>query len=285
MVRRTWLAVLVTVIVCASFAAHAVAALVDAHLDTAHVPAPLVRHVESAPPARMKLDGAELVARNMFCSTCSPEPGPTSLSPDVFVPDAYLIATSIGRDPYATILVPATSVQGSFGVGDTVPGVGTITHVGFINVEVTDAIGRTGTLSLLPRTAGGRSERDAATSAPAAADPFAGRVRRIDDTTYEVERSLVRDLVGGGVKTGGARVVPQATDGKLEGLRLVGVRPGSPAAALGLQSRDLLQAINGTKIESANTLLGFYAELESLSTVELAGTRNGQPLTLLLRLR
>lgn len=286
MVRRTWLAVLATVAVCALFAAHAVAALLDArYLDSAHVPSPLIRHVQIAAPAkRSKPDGAELVARNMFCSTCSPEPGPTSLPATSFVPDAQLIATSIGRDPAATIAVPGSGVQGSFGVGDPVPGVGTITQIGFITVELVDATGRTGTLSLLPHTTGGHSDADAATSAPVAADPFEGRVRRIDDTTYEVERSLVRDLVGGNVKAGGVRIVPVTTAGKLDGLRVIGVRAGSPAAALGLKSRDVLQAINGDRIESANTLLGFYAQLDSLSNVELAGTRNGKPLTLHLRL-
>ena len=43
--------------------------------------------------------------------------------------------------------------------------------------------------------------------------------------------------------------------------------------------------MNNTKIESANTLLGLYAELDKLQTVELAGTRKGKPLTLTLRLR
>ncbi len=286
MVRRTWLAVLATVAVCALFAAHAVAALLDArYLDSAHVPSSPLRHVQAAAPAeRSTPDGSQLVTRNMFCSTCSPVPGPTSLPATSFVPEAQLIATSIGRDPAATIVVPGSGVQGSFGVGDALPGVGTITQIGFITVELVDAAGRTGTLSLLPST-GGRSEADAATSAPAAADPFEGRVRRIDDTTYEVERSLVRDLVGGNVKAGGVRIVPVTTGGKLDGLRLTGVRPGSPAAALGLKSRDVLQAINGDRIESANTLLGFYAQLDSLNNVELAGTRDGKPLTLHLRLR
>ena len=47
----------------------------------------------------------------------------------------------------------------------------------------------------------------------------------------------------------------------------------------------MLQAVNNQKIESANTLLGLYSQLEQLNTVELAGTRAGKPLTLTLRLR
>jgi hypothetical protein len=288
LVRRTWLVALVTLVVCASFAAHAVASLVEArYLDTrAHGPAPfIIRPVQVAAPASTP-DGTELVARNMFCSTCEVSPGPTSGSPLAFSPDATLIATSVGTDPYATLRVTASDAQGSYGLGDAVPGVGTITRIGFVSIDIENAHGDTGTLSLLaPLTPGGRSDGGAATPAPAAADPFDGRIKKIDDTTFEVERGLVRDLVSGSLKTGGARILPVTKDGKLDGLRLVGVRPDSPAGRLGLVNRDLLQTINGTKIESANTLLDLYAGLETLSTVELGGTRGGKPLTLVLRLR
>jgi hypothetical protein len=286
LVRRTWLALLVTLIVCASFAARAVASLVEArYLDTnAHGPAPLIRPVQVAPPASTP-DGSLFVARNMFCSTCEVSPGPTNVSPSGFTPDATLIATSIGADPSATLRVTATDAQGSYGVGDAVPGVGTITRIGFVSIDLTNAAGVTGTLSLLSPTPGGRSDAGAATPAPAAADPFDGRIRKIDDTTFEVERGLVRDLVSGSLKTGGARIAPISKDGKLDGLQLIGVRRGSPAAALGLLNRDLLQTINGTKIESANTLLDLYAKLDTLGSVELGGTRGGKPLTLVLRLR
>src|SRR5690606_25847965 len=103
--------------------------------------------------------------------------------------------------------------------------------------------------------------------------------------TFEVDRSLVRDLVGGSVGAAGARIAPITKNGKLEGLRLFGVRPSSIAGALGLKNGDVLEAVNNQKIESANTLLGLYSQLDQLGTVELAGTRGGKPLTLTLRLR
>lgn len=281
--RRTWLVSLATVIACSVFAARTVSSLTDAsYLDS--VPpkqAPLPQVVQVAPPVT-KPDGAELVARNMFCSTCEApgEPGPT----DSFTPNAVLIATSIGSDPRATLRVFGSDVQGSWGVGDVVPGVGRIEQIGFTMIEVADG-SRRGTLSLLDSQSGGRSEAGAATPAPAAAAPFSDRLRKIDDHTFEVDRSLVRDLVGGSVRAGGARIAPITKNGKLEGLRLFGVRPGSIGAAVGLQNGDILQAVNNERIESANTLIGLYARLEQLSTVELAGTRRGKPLTLTLRLR
>lgn len=290
LVRRTWLVGLTTVIVCSAFAAHAVAALVEADylapLPTSPrlVKQPPVAAIAGAPVP----DGSEFVARNMFCSTCGPVllAGGTG-STDRFSPAAELIATSIGVRPFATIRVPASEVQGEWTLGDRIPGLGVLERIGFSSVDVRDAEGRIGTLSLLPTAplSGGRSEVGAATPDPAAANPYADRIRKIDDSTYEVERSVVRDLVSGSMQTAGARVLPINKDGKLDGLRLVGVKPGALAASLGLANGDVLQGINNTKIESANTLLGLYADLDKLDTVELAGIRKGKPLTLTLRLR
>jgi hypothetical protein len=287
LVRRTWLVVVVTVMVCAAFTAHAVAALVDArYLEPVSSP-PLARPVRAAPVITPTPDGSAFVTRNMFCSTCGPSvllgPGPT----DSFSPAAELIATAVGTATFATVRVPATEVQGDWEVGDMIPGLGTVARIGFASIDLRDSDGRIGTLSLLPSapTSGGRSEVGAATPDPAAANPYADRIRKIDDTTYEVERSVVRDLVSGSMQSAGARVLPVNKDGKLDGLRLIGVKPGGLANSLGLANSDVLQGVNNTKIESANTLLELYAQLDKLDTVSLDGTRRGKPLKLTLRLR
>lgn len=284
--RRTWLVAIAAVIACSVFAAHGIASLVEAqYLDPA-LSRPVPLHVQAPAPVSVTTpDGSTFVARNMFCSTCVGSgggPGPT----DSYHPDAILIATSVGRDSRATLRVPQTEAQGSWGVGDVVPGVGKIERIGFVSIDVIDVAdpNRRGTLSLFD-SVGGRSDASAATLAPAAADPFADRVKKIDDTTYEVDRSLVRELVGSSGGNAGARIFPISKNGKLEGLRLVGVKSTSVAAAIGLRSGDVLQAVNNTKIESANTLLTLYSQLDQLNNVELAGTRGGKPLSLMLRLR
>jgi membrane-associated protease RseP (regulator of RpoE activity) len=218
----------------------------------------------------------------MFCSTCEPDPGPGPTAS--FVPDAQLIATSVGDDPRATVRVRATEAQGSWGLGEEIPGVGTIDRIGFVTIDVVDGTGRHATLSLLEPA---QATTAIAAPAPAAttSDPYADRLKKIDDKTYEVDRSLVRELVGGSMAKAGARVSPMSKDGALTGLKVLGVRQNGLAARLGLQNGDVLEGINNTKIESANTLLGLYAQLETLNTVELEGTRRGKPLTLTLRLR
>lgn len=277
--RRTWLVIAVTVFVCSVFAVRTVEALTTSVLEDTPRSVPLHK---VQPEPKVKPDGTSLVTRNMFCSTCAPTSGPGSTV--LYKPDAILIATSIGNDTRATLRVPASEVQGSFGLGDRVPGIGTITRIGFVSIDIVGPEGQKGTISLFD---GGRSDAGAATPAPATAapDPFAGRIKKLDDHTFEVDRSLVRELVTGSVRTGSARISPQIKDGQVTGLRLFGVREGQLASALGLKNGDVLQAVNNQKIESANTLLDLYAQLPTLNVVELAGTRGGKPLTVTLRLK
>ena len=216
----------------------------------------------------------------MFCSTCTAtiESG----SADAFVPDAVLIATSLGTDPRATVRVPASEVQGSWGLGERIPGVGTVSEIGWSMIEIVDASGRHGRLSLVAPAAA-TAARDAGPTAPAT--PWADRIRKIDDHTFEVERSLVSELVSGAVRPGGTRIMPVSENGKLTGLRIYGAGESTLAGALGLHNGDVISDVNGKHIESANTLVQLYGQLDTLSTVELDGTRAGKPLALTLRLR
>ena len=280
--RRTGLVILVAVAACAALAAHAVASLAEA-MYLAPAPRagtpPLVPPA-SAPKPRTPPDGAALVTRNLFCSTCTTlaGPGPT----DSFIPDAILVATSIGFEPRASLRT--ASVLGSFGIGDLVPGVGTIAQIGFTYVELVDASGRHGRITF---DIAARGDGPAATGpAAAASDPWEGRLKKIDDHTYEVDRSLVRELVGGSAKAGPVRITPVTGEGgQLAGLRFGYVREGTLPFALGMKNGDQISEINGTKITSANTLLDVIAKLDQLNVVEVDGTRGGKPLGITLRLR
>ena len=109
-------------------------------------------------------------------------------------------------------------------------------------------------------------------------------MRQIDDQTYEVDRSLVRELVSGGTRPG-VRPVPMFERGELVGIRLFGVGADSIPAALQLRTGDTLTAINGASIKSLQQLLDLYAGLDQLSSVEVSVVRAGQPLVRVLRLR
>ena len=279
--------VVVAVIACSAFAARAVAALASAEYLTpaSHGVSPPPRVVRSSAPARKSPDGAGLVKRNMFCSTCDPAPidsGPTSA---IYTgKPAVLIATGLGRESWATVRVVETEVQGSWSLGETIPGVGTIERIGGISIDVVDGAGHRAKLSLLD-TAAGPATSAATPAAAAPADPFAERIKKLDDHTYEVDRDLVRELVSGAAKPGKMRMTPIIKDGEVAGVRVFGVTPGTPAFAIGMKNSDIISAIDGEPIKTAQQLLDLYAKLDQISSVELQGTRGGKPLAIALRLR
>lgn len=280
--QRPWLFTLFTVGVCAGFAARATGALVEARYLSDAPGLALRRALPPAPPVRPRPDGSDLVARDMFCSQCAPgglDPaGGPAMTP------AILIATSLGREPRATIAIPATAVQGAWGVGEAIPGLGRLDRVGATWAEIVDGAGRRGRLSLRDAAAAAGHGPDTAMPGrvPAAWD---GRIVPIDESTYEVDRNLIRELVTGVIRPGSLRMIPSFDHGALTGIRLLGATPGSLPAAIGLASGDVLMAINGAPIQSVQQLLDLYAGLDQLTTVELSGTRRGQPVTRTLRLR
>jgi hypothetical protein len=285
-VRRTWLFALLSVAVCAVFAASAVAALVEASYlapsaEGAKLPAPSAALPKVTVAPR---NGDAMVARDMFCSSCTPSVE-VAAAGDSFTPAAILIATSVGEDPRATVRVPASEAQGSYGLDDKIPGVGKVTRIGWRSIDVLDDSGRHGKLDLLDQVAA--SGAGAATpAAAAAADPFEGRIKKIDDHTFEVDRDLVKELVSGAVKPGAMRVQPLPDgNGGMKGLKLFGIKGTSLAGTVGLQNGDTLVAINNNKIQNAQSLLDVYTHIDTMNVVELDGTRAEKPLALTLRLR
>jgi hypothetical protein len=285
LVRRTWILGIVTVLVCSAFAAHAASSIVEAEAFAPSNASPRVSPPVAPPaaPTRAPRDGADLVARNMFCSTCEPpDPGPTGVSAKFSGKPAILIATAIGKEPRATVRVPETEVQGDWGLGDRIPGVGTIDRIGPVSIDVLDAANVRATLRLFELPVDPKKE----TPREEPADPYADSIKKIDDKTYEVRRELVRELVTGVQKPGKVRMMPIVNkDGEVGGVRVYGVTAGSLPAAIGLKSADTIDSINGEQIKSAQQLLDLYAKIDQLQIVELGGKRAGKPLAIELRLR
>ena len=297
--RSSWIATAVTVAVCAGFAARAACALVEADLGPADARGPDLRgHTRPQLPTRAaetagerrRTAGDRLVARNMFCSTCAPgvvglDIGLTELAVRQL---AVLIETSIGDDRRATLRVLTSDVQGSWGLGETIPGLGLVDRIAPTWIELVDPAGHRGRLSLRPSDralAAGRGSDTAMSESPPAAPPWAARIHKLDDQTYEVDRELIRELVTGVARADGVRPVPILDHGEITGLRLLGVSTRSIAFALGLHSGDTLTAIDGAPIKNVQQLIDLYVRLDQLTSVELSGSHAGKPLGRTLRLR
>jgi hypothetical protein len=284
--RRTWLVGLVTIAVCAGFAARAVAALAEADYlsPPAGAASPLAPAIRKSAAPKAHPDANAFVDRNMFCSTCAHEAGPAGAT--YSGTPAVLIATSVGSQSRATVRVIPTEIQGSWGLGELIPGVGTIDHIGFASIDVIDSAGRRQRLALDDLPVSDHGVAGAATPGPGApADPYADRIKKIDDHTYEVDRALVRELVTGGGNPNGMRATPVIEKGEIAGLRILAARAGSVGAAIGLKPGDKLTSINNDPIKSAQQMLNLFAQLDSLNVVQLQGTRANKPLQVELRLR
>lgn len=115
----------------------------------------------------------------------------------------------------------------------------------------------------------------------ALADKVAAGVRRIDATHATVPRALIDALLASPVAFGrAARAIPALKAGAVIGFKLYAVRPGGLCARLGLANGDTVTAIDGVALDTMDRALDAFSTLRTATTVELAVTRHGKPLTL-----
>lgn len=299
----SWVLPVVTITLCATFAAKAASHVVEA----SYLGEPAASHerprvaAAPAPSPRRSKDGKQLVERNMFCSECTP-PAPSATDPSQIPITSLplsLVATAVSRDPgrsLASVVDTQSHHQGAYRVGERLPGGGAIVVIRYQSLDFEN---------------GGRVERlllgDAQPPAIAATPPVAPQapttptvptdasslaaeleagIRKVNDTTFEVERSLVdRALANPVAFIKGGRAAPAMVDGKPVGFRLFAVRSGSALARLGLASGDTLTAINGFDLTSMDATMNAYAKLRDATSLELSVDRKGKPTTLRYAIR
>jgi len=298
--RRSWIASALCVVVCAGFAARAAANVFEAEYLAEPTAVPVPPAAPVAPPLPVVVDpgkASALVDRNVFCSDC-PAQGAGDPLPTVAIParsSLELVATSLGDRPsesYATLVDATSGTQGAYWIGQRVSGIGTLEKVAGTYVLVRNDAGAVERVELgrgpKPTEPAAKPAKIAAVAATpdAAAPAWAARVNKLDDQTYEVDRQLIRDLMNAGAKLPGVKVMPaMSKDGKLAGVRVAQARKDSLAAGLGLKNGDLVQAIDGTALDSTDAMLEMYGRLDSASVTRVSIVRGGKPVELEYRLR
>ncbi|HWO21359.1 MAG TPA: type II secretion system protein GspC [Kofleriaceae bacterium] len=300
--RYFWVVTVVAVMLCAMFAAKATASLIEASVlaDAKQGPkiTPVARAEPVVKPTRTK-DGGQLATRNVFCSECTPPPTATNVDPSAIAITGLplvLLATNVGSTPeesYATIVNTESQKQGAFTVDDPMPGAsGKITsiHYKFVDFENNGRMER-----LVLQGAVVPTTPVAAAEQPATGDgenkdelqaSIDSGIKKLDETTYEIEKSLVdKVLLNPMAIVKGARVVPAMKNGKPEGFKMYAIRPTSAFAKLGLSNGDTLTSINGFELTSADKALEVYTKLREATSLELEVTRRGKPVTLKYSIR
>lgn len=110
--------------------------------------------------------------------------------------------------------------------------------------------------------------------------PFDG-ITRVSDTHHRVPVVVVDEILKAGAR--GARVLPSVKNGQPNGVKLYAIRPNSWYARVGLSNGDTVHTINGVDVRAATQLEP--ANLFSTRRIELAITRRGKPLTLVIEIQ
>ena len=107
---------------------------------------------------------------------------------------------------------------------------------------------------------------------------FSKGVKKTGPYDYQIDRGMLDEQLQDLSKLGSqARVVPNYRNGKYEGFKLVGVRPGSLYRSIGVRSGDVIKSVNGKPIDSPNKALELFEQLKGSSNIQLEIERRGQP--------
>ena len=86
------------------------------------------------------------------------------------------------------------------------------------------------------------------------------RITKLGEDKYEIERSLIRELVMGGAKPGMGGANPVVVNGDVRGVGLNRIGPRSPAYELGLRSGDLIESVDGVPLKNAQVALDLFRQ-------------------------
>jgi general secretion pathway protein C len=289
--RHFWVVGATVVMVCSVFAAKAVSHIAAKYLgDPEHAPhvTPMVA-APTAPKVTKSKDGGGLATRNIFCSECTPAVTVATNPNDIQLTSLplMLLATNVGALPtesYATIINTENQRQGSFGVGDPIPGAsGKVKeiHYKYVDFENNSHIER---LVLQGQQAPVAPPVAVAEAGSGDGDDLQAAVnsgiKKIDETSYEIDKSLVDKVLANPMGVAkGARVVPAVQNGKPSGFKLYAIRPDSVYSKLGLTNGDQLTAINGMELTTADKALEVYTKLREATQLEVDIQRRGKPMT------
>ena len=113
-----------------------------------------------------------------------------------------------------------------------------------------------------------------------------GEIVSVSPTEYEVEQKTVDYIKENmGMITNQARVVPSFSGGQQNGFRIYSIRPGSIYSKLGLRNGDVLQEINGMKLDSLRGAQDAYEKLQSATSLSASVLRGGRPMNINVSIR
>jgi general secretion pathway protein C len=299
--RYFWVLNLLTITLCAFFAAKAVGHLVESKLpDTKKAKSsalPALSETGLEGPKTRDVQG--ILARNVFCSACekvvetvttktggadgeeatSTEAVKTSLN-------LQLIATLVSEDDkawsYAAVMDPTDQKTRLFAIGSKLTSEATVTdimdrRVLLLNGARNEYLDLATEASAKEAKAG--QDKEITAMQPGgnpALDEVTKGIRKVGEGKYEIDRSaLNKVLANTTILARAARIVPSVENGVPNGFRLYAIRPGSVYSMLGFFNGDTVNAINGHTINTPDQALEIYTKLRNANHLSISYSRRG----------
>lgn len=110
---------------------------------------------------------------------------------------------------------------------------------------------------------------------------IARAVRRKGGHRYEVDAAAFKEAVGGAAELASdVRVTPNATAGRISGLRVTSARVGGAFRALGLRRGDVIERVNGRPATGTWALNSLQQQATTPGQSTVSVRRRGRPVTL-----
>jgi general secretion pathway protein C len=307
--------VLLLVGIAAYFQASGLGQLVASSVavDPSSIPAAAPpKRAATPPPANTdhSTNGAVILSRNPFDSTTGPLDAKPADSGDANTPPPVENAGDPMNDPFcdaAKVLLITWSEEpdwsfaalaGADGkstlrrVGDDFNGY-TVHYIGWDRVWLMSGShqrcqvqvgGKAPVAKGGPPTPSASSSADAKDKKPSKSkvpQDIASKIHKISDTHFEVERSVIDQILENQADLmRSVRVVPEKDGDKTTGLRLFGVKPDSLLGTLGIESGDQLHSINGFDINDPSKALEAYTRLRTADHLTVSLDRKGKPMNI-----
>lgn len=124
------------------------------------------------------------------------------------------------------------------------------------------------------------------TEQPESEADLASRIQRISDTTFQMDRATMDEILGSrGGFFGQTKVTPHKKGDAVIGLELGAVKGNSMLHHFGLKRGDVLQSMSGTQLTSPERLQAAYERFQDSQLFRLKILRNGAPKQIELRIK
>jgi general secretion pathway protein C len=118
--------------------------------------------------------------------------------------------------------------------------------------------------------AGPKVARPVAAARPPAPDDLRDRIRRLSDTSFQVNREQVEETMRNPAELfSEARILPKYDNGQMVGVQLSSIKPGSLFEDIGIQNGDTVTQVNGITVTSPQDSAALLKELTESSDFQV----------------